>query len=70
MKVLVTGGAGFIGSHIVDALIEQGHQVVVIDNLAQLNDPCQTPLISGRALRAMRRFRLVFPQASRTGFPA
>ncbi len=34
MKVLVTGGAGFIGSHIVDALIEQHHQVVVVDNLA------------------------------------
>lgn len=34
MKVLVTGGAGFIGSHIVDALVEQNHQVVVADNLA------------------------------------
>ncbi len=34
MKILVTGGAGFIGSHIVDAYISSGHEVVVLDNLS------------------------------------
>lgn len=33
MKVLVTGGAGFIGSHLVDRLILEGHDAVVVDNL-------------------------------------
>jgi UDP-glucose 4-epimerase len=32
MKALVTGGAGFIGSHIVDRLVNDGHEVIVIDN--------------------------------------
>lgn len=32
MKVLVAGGAGFIGSHLIDALIYEGHQVVCVDN--------------------------------------
>ncbi len=34
MNILVTGGAGFIGSHIVDAYIREGHRVVVLDNLS------------------------------------
>lgn len=34
MKVLVTGGAGFIGSHLVDRLVQEGHDVVVVDNLS------------------------------------
>ncbi|MDQ3248130.1 MAG: NAD-dependent epimerase/dehydratase family protein, partial [Chloroflexota bacterium] len=33
MNVLVTGGAGFIGSHVADALLAAGHRVVVVDNL-------------------------------------
>ena len=37
MKILVTGGAGFIGSNIVDELIEKKHKVVIIDNLATGN---------------------------------
>ena len=34
MKALVVGGAGFIGSHLCDALLEKGHQVVCADNFS------------------------------------
>lgn len=35
MRTVVTGGAGFIGSHLTDLLIENGHDVVVVDNLSR-----------------------------------
>jgi len=34
MRIMVTGGAGFIGSHIVDRLIREGHEIIVYDNLS------------------------------------
>lgn len=34
MKILVTGGAGFIGSHVVDSYIQAGHEVVIVDNMS------------------------------------
>ncbi len=34
MKILITGGAGFIGSHIADAYLKAGHQVVILDNFS------------------------------------
>ncbi|VAX01301.1 hypothetical protein MNBD_GAMMA20-2119, partial [hydrothermal vent metagenome] len=34
MKALITGGAGFIGSHLVERLLHDGHQVIALDNLS------------------------------------
>ncbi|MBP8275157.1 MAG: NAD-dependent epimerase/dehydratase family protein, partial [Acidobacteria bacterium] len=34
MKILLTGGAGFVGSHLADALLAAGHSVIILDNLS------------------------------------
>ena len=45
MKVLVTGGAGFIGSYVVEKLKERGHEPVIFDHYNRGNYPC--PVILG-----------------------
>ncbi|WP_327418627.1 NAD-dependent epimerase/dehydratase family protein [Streptomyces sp. NBC_01233] len=52
MRVLVTGGAGFIGSHIVTALKDRGHHPVVLDALLPAAHPAAPPLPDVEFLRA------------------
>jgi dTDP-glucose 4,6-dehydratase len=53
MRVLVTGAAGFLGSHLTDALVAEGHSVIGVDNL------CTGSLDNLRHLKSESRFELV-----------
>jgi UDP-glucuronate decarboxylase len=49
MKVLISGGAGFIGSHLCERLVEQGHDVICLDNFfTGVRDNVRHPMDSGR----------------------
>lgn len=74
-RILVTGGAGFIGSHLTDFLVEKGHEVTVIDNLSNgsrefLNDKARfikADLKNGeRLLELVKDFDVVFHLAANT----
>ncbi|MBW1658878.1 MAG: GDP-mannose 4,6-dehydratase [Deltaproteobacteria bacterium] len=51
MKILLTGAAGFIGSHFAETLLEEGHQVISIDNL----NPFYDPTIKEQNLREIKK---------------
>lgn len=63
MKILITGGAGFIGSHLTDRLLQRGDSVVVIDNFAtgrrdNLKTHAKLEIIEGTITDEKRVFRL------------
>jgi UDP-glucose 4-epimerase len=67
LKVLVTGGAGFIGSNIVDILIENGHEVCIIDNLSHskrnnINDKAKLYKMDIRDKNVVRVFSVEKPE--------
>ncbi|MGB2727479.1 MAG: NAD-dependent epimerase/dehydratase family protein [Halobacteriota archaeon] len=67
MKLLVTGGAGFIGSHLVDRLVEKNHEVVVLDDLSAGYEKFINPHV-GKESFQFHKIDLLHPNGDITGF--
>ncbi|PIR97609.1 MAG: protein CapI [Candidatus Doudnabacteria bacterium CG10_big_fil_rev_8_21_14_0_10_41_10] len=66
-KILVTGGAGFIGSHVAKKLLEKGDEVVIVDNL---NDYYSVKLKQSRLDNLLERLKFTFYQVDIADYPA
>jgi UDP-glucose 4-epimerase len=67
VKILVTGGAGFIGSHVVDAFVAAGHEVAVVDNVTtgdprNVNPRARLHVVDLRSARLARVFETERPE--------
>ena len=52
-RILITGGAGFIGSHLAELFLDRGHDVIVMDNLRAHHDKRVNGLCAARGVEVM-----------------
>jgi UDP-glucose 4-epimerase len=61
MRILITGGAGFIGSHLTDRLVADGHQITILDNLATGRKENLAAHLSGKSVNFIKGSILDLP---------
>ena len=54
MRILITGGAGFIGSHLADYFVKEGNSIIVLDNFSTGNRNNIKHLINNRSVKIIK----------------